>query len=272
MTKFQKIICLLLVVGVAVGGAGFVILNRNIGDLKLKNYSYNDFDPFVSVEYELREPDAEAFQVTLAVTAYPHEYTKTSTVRLLYKDQVVPMELNNLAFTGEIAVPLVADIREIKYLVLLETNGLIRSHSTGVDFGRLASGAAVFGYQPEDKTEDEEENARYQMDTALEFDESLLPFVDQAVSARVYAQNSAEEELFSEKMKGNALQLNQEISIDADEKITLYGEVQGKSGMIYNYSICRFVRVDDGDVLTDTYFPEKLRIIGTRGQEAELNY
>jgi len=270
MTKFQKVVCAILIFGIAVGGAGFIILNRTVKNLPVKNYSENKPTPFSEVKYELREPDANTFRVMLAVTAYPQEYTKDSTAQLVSRGQAVSLELSAGVFTGEMSIPLEDGVG---YKVSLEDDGLIRSYSAVTELlYRFASGAEVFDCYPKIKTENEGASIRYQMDAVLKLDETLLPFDEQAVSARVYMQNAAGEELFSEKMSNNALQLEQEVLLAADESITIYGEVLGKSGMTYIYSLHRVWRENGDNVEDDLYPDDKLRFVGTQGQELLLTY
>jgi len=287
MTKFQKTICWLIVFGVVVGGAGFIVLNRNIDGLQfaISGLSFENqagqvsyFDeyglaelmrqqnaPFSNLKQELRGPDAEAFRATLAVTASPKEYKSSSTAQLVCGDQIAPMELSGGVFTGEIIVPL--DAGEAEYMVLLETDGTIRSQPATLDLSGFAGGADVFGW--DDETATSSSDMWYRLNAALKLDETLLPFVDEAASARIYAQKLEGTELFSKNLEGGVLHLSQEFSEDPGEEITIYGEVQGKSGMIYTYAL---YRVSFSDYFVDGSRPwENLRIIGAKGQELEVD-
>ena len=290
MTTFQKIVCWLILIGIVVGGVGLVTLNQNIENLQfaIGNLDFagqagyvDNFNEeylaelmqqqnalFSSLKQELRAPDAEAFQVTLAVTVHPKEYTKNSTAQLVYKDQTVPMEFSNGTFAGEIAIPLDLVAGEAEYMVLLETDGVIRSQSAPLNLTGFACGAEVFGWN---ETMSSSGSATHHLDIALKFDKSLLPFADEVDSARVYAKKIDNEgkELFSEKMNGSAVQLKQAISGAPGEEVVVYGEVLGQSGLTYLYAISRISFHDDLAV-EETYSEDMIRIIGPQGQELEL--
>ena len=291
MTTFQKIVCVFLALGLVIGGFGLYTFIRSIenlqvaiGGLSFENQGgpvsyFNEAGllevleqqnaPFSNLTQELRVPDAETFQATLAVTAYPKEYTRNSTAQLVCGDQTVPMALSSGVFTGEIAVPL--DSRWVEYAVLLETDGIIRSRFARAELWYFATGSDVFGW---DTTGSSSYNAQHNLDIALKLDEALLPFADEAASARIYAkkiaaQNLDGKELFSEKMNGGVLQLNQAIPGTPGEEVMIYGEVLGKSGLTYVYPLCK-VSFSHGMVQEDSYTGENLRIIGVNGQELEL--
>jgi len=292
MTTFQKIVCLFLALGLVIGGAGLYIINRSVENLQLlshNNYGgYDDFDEdylairmaeelaqqqdssYISrLKQELRAPDAETFQATLAVTAYPREYKNNSTAQLVCGDQTAPMTLSNGVFTGEIAVPL--DSGEVEFAVLLETDGVTRSRFATVELWNFAAGAEVFGWN---ETMGGSYSVQHELDIALSIDETLLPFGDQLGSARVYAKYIAAQtldgkELFSERMTGGTLQLRQAVPGTPGEEVMVYGEVLGTSGLTYNYPLCR-VSFSDDMVQEDNYTGENLQIVGAKGQEMEV--
>ena len=291
MTTFQKIVSVLLAFGIVVGGAGLYHISKSVENMQYLSHNdyggYDDFDEnylairmaeelaqqptdlFSRLKHELRAPDANAFQVMLAVTASPKEYKNNTTAQLVCGNETAQMEFAAGKFTGEIAVPL--GVGELEYLVLLETDGIIRSQLAAMDLWGFANGAEVFGWN---ETSSSSYYLQHQLDIALNIDETLLPFGDQLGSARVYAKKiDSEKELFSEKMSGNVLQLNQTVPMAEGEEITVYGEVLGKSGMTYIYPIYRFWCYGDS-VEGDGYPGENLRIVGANGQEmeAELNY
>jgi len=297
MTTFQKIVCAFLVLGLMLGGFGLYIINRSVENLQLLSHNdyggYDDFDEnylairmaeelaqqqdshISRLKQELRAPDGNAFQATLAVTAYPKEYTDNTTAQLVYQDKTVHMEFAAGAFKGEIAVPLDADAVDAEYMVLLNSGGVTRSQFASLDFEGFANGTEVFGWN---ETTVSSSSAQHALDIALEIDETFLPFGDQLTSARVYAkyiaaQNLAGKELFSEKMNGNVLQLNQTFVVTPGEEIMVYGEVLGKSGLTYVYPLCRISFYDDM-VQEESCTWENLRMIGANGQELEvaLNY
>ena len=294
MTKFQKIICLLLAVGIvlllAVGGAGIYVLNRNMGRSLLPESEDRHHEdgggdsneallpaedalpdnPFYHLYHELREPDANTFQMTLMVTAYPEVFTEKTRAQLVCGDKTVPMAFSGGTFTGKIALPLEA--KDINYSVLLEHDGVIHSQDTTMKFPLAAIGKQVFGDQRDwGKMIGYGPDAQYQLDTTLEVNGAFLPFSDQMVSARAYVQDAAGEELFSVAMSENVITLDQRFALPENKEVMVYGEVKGKSGMTHTYPICRLW--NKGDYVEEYLYPgEIVRIVGAHGRELEMYF
>ena len=296
MTKFQKMICLLLAIGLVLGcamaGAGVLILNQTRERLreKQRNTAFctafaQQTDMLSHFEHEVREIDAENFQVVLAVTARPRMFAENITAKLACAGEPVPMVFGNGAFTGEIAIPLdIQYVYEPGYVIILECGGVVRSQFAALELSELDDGKGVFTY-PErwgeikggislPTTRDIGTNPQYQLDTVLRLNESFLPFGDQAVSVRIYAEDYDGEELFSVEMNGNIVELEQEFS---PLGARIFGEVRGKSGMTYLYVLREFGYDYSNFDAEDTEFVENdihpyynLWMIGAQEQELSV--
>jgi len=289
MTRFQRIVSFFLAAGLVLGIAGVYVITRAIESIQL-NYSggydyYGGFSPdylaervgeevakqgrlFASVKETLRAPDAQRFEVVLAVTAYPKEFTENTTAQLVMGDQIVQMTRNNGAFTGELAIPMEAGKTE--YFIMLKDGNAFRSESIATSITQFASGWQVFGIYgsmgeytfmsgggPMD----------FHLNETLKLDESMLPFGDKQVSARVYA-IQGEKELFSRPMQNVALELDHTVELKLGAPVELFGEVVGESGLTYRYSLYELVHHDDG---VSGGYPGSglLEIIGKDGQSLQ---
>ena len=155
---------------------------------------------------------------------------------------------------------------------MLFRSGIIRSQYEALDLSGLADGAEVFGgnVYPWGGLVGSLPYSQYQLNAMLELDETLLPFGDQAASARIYAQTAAEEELLLAEWSGNAAKLEQVLPLAVDEEVRIFGEVLGKSGMTYIYPVCRLWNVGGSYIDEDTAPWQSLRIVGAKGQELKI--
>lgn len=288
MTTFQKIVSLFLALGLVLGIAGVYVLSRAIERIQL-DYS-NGFDYygsldvdylagrigeefaqqgslFASVKETLRAPDAERFEVVLTVTAYPKECTESTTAQLVLGDQTAPMEFRNGAFTGEVAAPLA--FREAEYFIMLKDGGTTRSQAVTAGITKFAGGWQVFGIYGGNIGEYTQDTAlHFHLNETLKLDKEQLPFGDKLVSARVYAVQDGKE-LFSQAMQSGVLALDHTVDMPVGMPVELYGEVVGKSGLTYRYSLYELTQMQEGSG-SGGPGSNLLEIIGQDGQTLQV--
>jgi len=278
MTKFQKVVCVLFAAGLvlvlAMGSAGVFLLNRTMDHLREEKHD-NAFrlefaeqqdDLFTRLWQEIREVDAENFQVKFVVTAHPRVFSEKIKAQLMCGDQTAPMTFSGGAFIGEITVPL--DMYETGYVVTLEYDGILRSRFETLRFLKLGDGSNVFSYPAQwGEIKGSGANAQYQLDAVLHFFELFLPFDDQADSVRVYAENNHGEELFSAEAADGVVELDMVFPLNWT---TVYGEVRGKSGLTYIYPLRKFGYNDGEQFEGNSNFFSFARIVGAKGQELKI--
>ena len=289
MTKFQKIVSLLLAAGLVLGIAGIYVLNRSIESIQFQygGYDYYRENPvneehlarrigeevakqgslFASVKEILRTPDAERFAIALEVTAIPKEFTENTTAQLSVGDQSIAMAQKNGAFVGEIAIPL--DAGETEYFIQLRDGNTYRSQAVLTNVAVFSIGEQVFGTSGMSSSfSTTESSTEYHMGEIFKLDESMLPFGDKAVSARLYAVQEGKE-IFSEPMQNGFLEMNHTFKLKQGVSIELCGEVVGESGLTYRYVIYEMTQ-DDGRSANIAIGRMALLIIGKDGQSMEV--
>jgi len=290
MTKFQKIVSLLLAAGLVLGIVGAYVLTIAVEGIHLdydSGYGYYggiDVDYlaermgeefakqgslFAGIKETLHAPNAERFEIVLAVTAYPKVFTENTAAQLMMGDQIIQMTRNNGSFTGELAIPMEAG--ETECFIVLKDGDAFRSESIATSATNFASGWQVFGIYgsmgeytfmsgggPMD----------FHLNETLKLDEELLPFGDKLISARVYAMQGGKE-LFSRPVENGALELDHTVKLQMGKPVELFGEVVGESGLTYRYSLYELAQHDDG---VSGGFPGSglLEIIGKDGQSLQV--
>jgi len=223
---------------------------------------------FCSVEKEIQAPNLETFTAQFIVTVLPCEFTQSTTATLFAAGRSVAMKMKDGIFTGRIDIPL--DQQGGEYRILLRDGGQYRSQVFPFEMAGYNPGWMVFGMENYSMNSSVPP-ASYTLEQGLVLDETLLPFGEKAVSARIYALEGGKE-IFSEPLQDAQIKVSHAFELKVDVPVSLYGEVMGQSGLTYRYRLLDMQRPAQDNMLVGVADSQTdmLQVITPEGKIFEL--